>query len=160
MQTCDQPRWPYYPSLLSYIVFSGTVLMPILLEVLPTQPTPSDLNDLQKIYQDAPDGLLPESCNIEDIAALLTTLRPDASTQLYGARFNDRLLGAVVVKETTHALTISYLCVRKVTRNRGVGKRIMDVLHQIADEQKRALHCVIPKDLQPSALPAWLKAQL
>ncbi|GAA4652157.1 acetyl-CoA sensor PanZ family protein [Kistimonas scapharcae] len=134
--------------------------MPILLEILPAHPTPSDLNDLQKIYQDAPDGLLPESCNINDAADLLTTLRPDASTQLYGARFNDRLLGAVTVKEATHALTASYLCVRKVTRNRGVGKRIMDVLHQIADEKSRALHCAIPKDLELPALPAWLKAQV
>ncbi len=134
--------------------------MPILLEVLPAQPTASDLNDLQKIYQDAPDGLLPESCDINDITALLTTLRPDANTQLYGARFNDRLLGAVVIKETTHALTSNYLCVRKVTRNRGVGRRIMNVLHQLAEEQNRALHCAIPKDLQPSTLPTWLKAQL
>ena len=134
--------------------------MPILLEVLPTQPTPSDLNDLQKIYQDAPDGLLPESCNTDNTADLLATLRPDANTKLYGARFNDRLLGAVTVTENTHALTASYLCVRKVTRNRGVGKRIMDVLHQIADEQNRVLHYAIPKELQPSELPAWLKAQL
>ena len=134
--------------------------MPILLEILPAQPTSSDLNDLQKIYQDAPDGLIPDSCNTDDTADLLATLRPDANTKLYGARFNDRLLGAVTVTENAHALNASYLCVRKVTRNRGVGKRIVDVLHQIADEQDRTLHCAIPKELQPSELPTWLKAQL
>ena len=134
--------------------------MPILIEALPAQPDPSDLNDLQKIYRDAPNGLLPESCDVDDTADLLATLRPDVDTQLYGARFNGRLLGAVVARESAHALVTCYLCVRKVTRNRGVGKRIMDVLHQITDEQNRALHYAMRGDPESFILPAWAKAQI
>lgn len=134
--------------------------MPIIVGTLSSRPSTMDLGDLQKIYQDAPAGLLPSYCDVHDASNLLSTLRPNTYTNFYVARFNGRLLGAVSVTRQSHIFQAMHLCVRKVTRNRGVGKRLMEVVGQIANQQNRALCFSIPKHQQRNDLPAWLQAKL
>lgn len=134
--------------------------MPIRVEILSAQPSIMDLGDLQKIYQDAPAELLLGHCGIRDASNLLSTLRPSADTHFYVARFNGRLLGAVTVTKQSNALQVKHLCVRKITRNRGVGKRLIEVVGLIADQQNRTLCFSMPAHQQRSALPVWLQARL
>lgn len=134
--------------------------MPIIVETLPARLSAMDLGDLQKIYQDAPVGLLPSYCDIHDASNLLSTLCPSTNTNFYVARFNGRLLGAVTVTKQSNIFQAMHLCVRKVTRNRGVGKRLIEVIEQIANQQNRVLCFSIPKHQQRNDLPAWLQAQL
>ena len=100
--------------------------MPLTLEQV-ISPTEQDLIDLEKLFQD-----YPEQTRWQDVQQWLSE-NPD--TQIFAGRFNDRLLGAVTL--TTHAneITINHLCVRKVTRQRAVGK---DLLRLIFAQNKGA----------------------
>ena len=46
--------------------------------------------------------------------------------RLYAARFNDRLLGAVQVIRRGDRAQLAALCVREVTRRRGVGQYLLE----------------------------------
>ncbi|MBA7844758.1 aspartate 1-decarboxylase autocleavage activator PanM [Klebsiella sp. RHBSTW-00484] len=58
----------------------------------------------------------------QDLAAL--TL--DDRQRIYAARFNERLLGAVRVTRNGAEGKLSALCVREVTRRRGVGQYLVE----------------------------------
>ncbi|WP_058910435.1 aspartate 1-decarboxylase autocleavage activator PanM [Entomohabitans teleogrylli] len=53
-------------------------------------------------------------------------LTPDETHQLYAARFNDRLLGAVRVTVEGVQGTLDSLRVREITRRRGVGQYLVE----------------------------------
>ncbi|PIJ51240.1 GNAT family N-acetyltransferase [Erwinia sp. OLTSP20] len=76
-----------------------------------THPTPEDLADLRKIWPHT------------DIASLTATL--SEQSQLYAARFNDRLLAALQLDVSGTLGRIQQLAVRDVTRRRGVGKYLL-----------------------------------
>lgn len=88
-----------------------------------------DRQDLQKIYSDAPSWLLeglPGASRSQVIAGLLTAAAsPDHHWRLFAARFNSRLLAALVVAEAGDSWQIQRLCVRQLTRGRGVGRRLL-----------------------------------
>lgn len=73
--------------------------------------TSQDRADLQKIWP---------QCDPAELQQQL------ANQQLYVARFNDRLLAAVWLKLAAGEGEFSDLCVREVTRRRGVGKYLID----------------------------------
>ena len=56
----------------------------------------------------------------------LSTLTIDENHRLYAARFNERLLGAVRVTLRGVEGELSDLCVREVTRRRGVGQYLVE----------------------------------
>ena len=56
----------------------------------------------------------------------LSTLTLDENHRLYAARFNERLLGAVRVTLRGVEGELSDLCVREVTRRRGVGQYLVE----------------------------------
>ncbi|MEN0613589.1 aspartate 1-decarboxylase autocleavage activator PanM [Klebsiella indica] len=56
----------------------------------------------------------------------LSALILDDNHRIYAARFNDRLLGAVRVTLTGVEGELSALCVREVTRRRGVGQYLVE----------------------------------
>lgn len=102
--------------------------MPIVVE--PVQSASyQDQEDLQKIYRDAPDWLL---APFSDGHALIESGLSDGT--LLAARFNDRLLGAARVQRQGTIWHLSQLCVRKLTRRRGVAERLL------VEAQKMALH--------------------
>ncbi|WP_159864406.1 MULTISPECIES: aspartate 1-decarboxylase autocleavage activator PanM [unclassified Raoultella] len=54
----------------------------------------------------------------------------DESHAIYAARFNERLLAAVRVTLSGDAGELSALCVREVTRRRGVGQYLVEEILQ------------------------------
>ncbi|MCE8022338.1 acetyl-CoA sensor PanZ family protein [Halomonas sp. MCCC 1A11036] len=83
-------------------------------------------HDLQRIYTDAP---------FERLGVPVDTFihrHLDAGHFFACARFNDRLLGAVVVDADAQAWWLSELCVRKATRRRGVGSRLLALVSDAA----------------------------
>lgn len=58
----------------------------------------------------------------QDLAALAI----DESHRIYAARFNERLLGAVRITLNGVEGKLSALCVREVTRRRGVGQYLVE----------------------------------
>ncbi|KXO85123.1 aspartate 1-decarboxylase autocleavage activator PanM [Stutzerimonas stutzeri] len=123
--------------------------MPVYVESV-TQPSPQDLTDLAKIYADAPDWLLaPYSSADTLIAAAL------ADGSLIAGRFNDRLLGAALLQRGDDAWRLSHLCVRKLTRKRGVGRRLLEETERQASEAGKPLRLAAPAGhLEASALAA------
>lgn len=105
------------------------------------QPSTQDLADLEKIYADAPSWLLTPYA---DAAALLQ--QGLANDTLVVGRFNSRLLGAALLEKHTDRWLLSHLCVRELTRNRGVARRILQEASRLAGEAGTVLQVVIPAD--------------
>jgi GNAT superfamily N-acetyltransferase len=123
--------------------------MPVFVETL-TEPSPQDRIDLTKIFADAPTWLL---APYADTAALIEAALANGS--LIAGRFNDRLLGAAILQRDEQHWRLSHLCVRKITRRRGVGKRIIEESQRLAGEAEKTLHLAAPLDqLEAQALAA------
>ncbi|MNZ13136.1 PanD maturation factor [compost metagenome] len=129
--------------------------MPVLVETL-SNPSEQDRGDLAKIYADAPAWLL---APYADAAALVQCGLDEGL--LVAGRFNDRLLGAALVVRGERHWRLSHLCVRKVTRNRGVGRRLVEEAARLAREAGKPLHLAAPGDhLESQALAARLHLPL
>ncbi|MFJ5454964.1 aspartate 1-decarboxylase autocleavage activator PanM [Pectobacterium jejuense] len=87
-----------------------------------TQFSPQDKIDLAKIWPHQNIDLLEEE---------LTPAR-----RLFAARFNDRLLGGMLVELEGEYAELSDLMVREVTRRRGVGKLLIDEARRQLPEVK------------------------
>lgn len=55
------------------------------------------------------------------------------------ARFNDRLIGAVALRDDGKAWWLSHFCVRKPTRRRGVGSRLLALVGEAASAEEKPL---------------------
>lgn len=129
--------------------------MPVYVETV-TQPSPQDRSDLAKIYADAPAWLLTPHASAE---ALIESALADGS--LIAGRFNDRLLGAAVLQRGDNVWRLSHLCVRKLTRQRGVGRRLLEETQRLAAQAGKPLHLAAPAShLEASALAARLHLPL
>ncbi len=60
------------------------------------------------------------------------------------ARFNSRLLGAALLDKQTERWLLSHLCVRELTRKRGVARRLVDEASRLASEAGQVLQVAIP----------------
>ncbi|KAA3667081.1 MULTISPECIES: aspartate 1-decarboxylase autocleavage activator PanM [Pectobacterium] len=103
-----------------------------------TQFSPQDKIDLAKIWPHQNIDLLEEE------------LTPDR--RLFAARFNDRLLGGMLVELEGEYAELSDLMVREVTRRRGVGKLLIDEARRQLPEVKEwwlatADHAAIKEDV-------------
>lgn len=103
------------------------------------QPSTQDLADLEKIYLDAPDWLVSP---FVDAAALID--HGLSQNTLVTARFNSRLLGAALLDKQAEGWLLSHLCVRALTRNRGVARRLVQEASRLAAEAGQVLQVVIP----------------
>lgn len=110
------------------------------------QPSAQDLADLEKIYLDAPSWLI---APFGDATALIQ--HGLQQNTLVTARFNSRLLGAGLLEKQPQRWLLSHLCVRELTRNRGVARRLLQEATRLADEAGQSLQVVIPAD-QPELL--------
>ncbi|MBK5353065.1 acetyl-CoA sensor PanZ family protein [Pseudomonas sp. TH41] len=129
--------------------------MPIIVEPL-NEATYQDQQDLQKIYRDAPDWLFAPF--IGDVQLIEACLR-DGS--LIGGRFNDRLLGAARLQRHQDLWHLSQLCVRKITRRRGVAERLVSEAQKMASQSGATLRLLAPAGhLEAQALAAKLKVPL
>ncbi|WP_254276473.1 acetyl-CoA sensor PanZ family protein [Halomonas sp. 3H] len=89
--------------------------------------------DLARIYADAPQERLPAAVDAFIDGHLA------AGHAFLCARFNDRLLGAVAVRDDGVAWWLSHFCVRKPTRRRGVGSRLLLLVGAAAGAEGRPL---------------------
>ncbi|MEK1904305.1 MAG: acetyl-CoA sensor PanZ family protein [Pseudomonas sp.] len=123
--------------------------MPVFVEIV-TRPSAQDHTDLTKVYADAPDWLLAPYASADALIA-----RGIGETRLIAGRFNDRLLGAALLSRDEDCWHLSHLCVRKVTRKRGVARRILDEAQRMAREAGKPLHLAAPRGhLESQALAA------
>ena len=129
--------------------------MPIIIESL-KQATAQDQQDLQKIYRDAPEWLF---APFADDVQLIESCLEEGS--LIGGRFNDRLLGAARLQRHGEVWNLSQLCVRKVTRRRGVAERLVNEAQKMASQSGATLRLLAPAGhLEAQALAAKLKVPL
>lgn len=92
--------------------------------------------DLARIYLDAPAERMAPAAVEPFIAQHL-----EAGHYFACALFNARLLGAVAISQADDGgWWLSDLCVRKTTRRRGVGTRLMALVAEQAGLQERDLH--------------------
>ncbi len=112
--------------------------MPIVTDELHSA-TYQDQQDLQKIYRDAPPELF---APFVDAPALIEAGLSDNT--LIAARFNDRLLGAAVVQRNNPVWLLSHLCVRKLTRRRGVAERLIVDAGKLAHQAGCELRLLVP----------------
>ena len=115
-----------------------------------------DQQDLQKIYQDAPQWLF---APFADERQLIEDSLSDGS--LIAGRFNDRLLGAACLQRHHDVWYLSHLCVRKVTRRRGVAERLVNQAQKMASQAGAELRLLAPAGhLEAQALAAKLHVPL
>jgi len=129
--------------------------MPIIVQAL-KDASYQDQQDLQKIYRDAPEWLLaPFSGEAELIESAL------ADGTLIAGRFNDRLLGAARLQKHHDVWYLSHLCVRKVTRRRGVAERLVNQARKMASQAGAELRLLAPiGQFETQALAAKLQVPL
>lgn len=113
--------------------------MPVVVQHL-TQPSDQDRQDLLKIYADAPDWLLAPFADADELVTLGL-----AEGRLFTGRFNDRLLGAAWIERDDDTWRLSRLCVRQLTRNRGVARRLLEETQRLAILQGAALRLSAPQ---------------
>lgn len=89
--------------------------------------------DLLRIYQDAPPDRLPLA--VEEFVRV----HLEGGGVFCCALFNDRLLAAVRVHKDPGAWWLSHFCVRKTTRRRGVGSRLLALVAESAQYRNSAL---------------------
>ncbi|MDR5900537.1 MULTISPECIES: acetyl-CoA sensor PanZ family protein [Halomonas] len=89
--------------------------------------------DLVRIYADAPAERLPSAPDAFIEAHL------DSGGNFLCARFNDRLIGAIALRDDGEAWWLSHFCVRKPTRRRGVGSRLLTLVAQAASAEGKPL---------------------
>jgi ribosomal protein S18 acetylase RimI-like enzyme len=129
--------------------------MPIIVQAL-ADSSYQDQQDLQKIYRDAPPWLFaPFSGEIDLIERSL------ADGCFIAGRFNDRLLGAARLQRHHDVWYLSHLCVRKVTRRRGVAERLVNQAQEMASQAGAELRLLAPAGhLEAQALAAKLHVPL
>jgi len=129
--------------------------MPIVVQAL-KDASYQDQQDLQKIYRDAPEWLFaPFSGEAELIESAL------ADGTLIAGRFNDRLLGAGILQKHHDVWYLSHLCVRKVTRRRGVAERLVNQARKMASQSGAELRLLAPiGQFEAQALAAKLQVPL
>lgn len=76
------------------------------------------------------------------------------------ARFNSRLLGAALLDKQTDRWLLSHLCVRELTRKRGVARRLVNEATRLAAEAGQVLQVAIPADQPELVQLASAKALL
>ncbi len=106
--------------------------MPVILEQF-DENRPSDRDDLLKIYRDHPP--LADT----DLEAWLVNRLQAASQQLFVGRFNGRLISAVWACKQGQHWRLHDLCVRALTRRRGVARQLLQLLCRRAGDQQMAL---------------------
>ncbi|WP_095137958.1 acetyl-CoA sensor PanZ family protein [Pseudomonas sp. Irchel s3a10] len=129
--------------------------MPVTVQML-EDASYQDQQDLQKIYRDAPQWLF---ALYSGDAQLIESSLADGS--LIAGRFNDRLLGAARLTRHDKVWYLSHLCVRKVTRRRGVAERLVSQAQKMASQAGAQLRLLAPAGhLETQALAARLQLPL
>ena len=129
--------------------------MPIVVQAL-NAANYQDQEDLRKIYRDAPDWLFAPFSGENNLID-----RTLAEGSFIAGRFNDRLLGAARLQRHQDVWYLSHLCVRKVTRRRGVAERLVNQAQKMASQAGAELRLLAPAGHpEPLAIAAKLHLPL
>lgn len=116
--------------------------MPIYLQWL-DEPNQQDCTDLNKLFADAPTSWLADS--VHDSGSQWALEQRSLGALVALGRFNDRIVCAACVVRQSDPSTQPYLyeikqlCVRSITRERGVAKQLLVRLCQWANETTSSL---------------------
>ncbi len=113
--------------------------MPVHLEWVES-PSDQDWIDLNKLYLDAPKGWI--SNENAQPAQNYVLQKHQQGYKVVAGRFNDRLIATALLKVNSEKVNAYYLedmCVRALTRERGVAKQLLVRICQWSDEQKCSL---------------------
>lgn len=106
-----------------------SLYVPVILRKV-TSPEGQDQIDLTKTFGELKelivDDQVIENSDAETQALLQRYNQPD-SRWIACAFFNDRIIGAMSVEESTGQIKLNNFTVRQVTRDRGVGHRLLDL---------------------------------
>jgi N-acetylglutamate synthase-like GNAT family acetyltransferase len=103
--------------------------VPVILRKV-TSPEGQDQIDLTKTFGELKELIISDQVidNNEDLTQqLLASHNQPDQRWIACAFFNDRIIGAMTVEEQTGQMKINNLVVRQVTRDRGVGHRLVDL---------------------------------
>ncbi len=117
----------------------GVSTLPVHLEWVES-PSEQDWIDLNKLYKDSPSDWCDDQS--ENRAQTYVAHKQQQGYKVAAGRFNDRLIVVAALKvnvEKVNAYYIDDMCVRALTRERGVAKQLMVRLCQWSDQQKCSL---------------------
>jgi GNAT superfamily N-acetyltransferase len=117
----------------------GVKSLPVHLEWVES-PSEQDWIDLNKLYTDAPKGWM-DSCS-EPLAQNYLLQKQQQGYKVVAGRFNDRLIATALLKVNIEEINAYYLegmCVRALTRERGVARQLLVRICQWSDKQKCSL---------------------
>ncbi len=113
--------------------------MPVHLEWVES-PSEQDWIDLNKLYADAPQNWI--NSDSEQPAQSYVLKKQQQGYKVVAGRFNDRLIVCALLKVNSDKVNAYYLedmCVRALTRERGVARQLLVRICQWSDEQKCSL---------------------
>lgn len=115
--------------------------MPVLLQIVDNTTDSALIEQLEKIYTDSqPERLtLNGDKNPLSVTQFVSAVLADPARQFYCALFNQRLIGAIVINPTADHWQASHFCVRKVTRRRRVGTRLLELTLNAAQQAGQTL---------------------
>lgn len=126
--------------------------MPVFINAIEPTASAQDRQDLLKTLADWPEtlpALVPAGA---DPAAWLESVLADPQQRLFGGRFNGRLIALVLLEQKApDCAELRALCVRKLTRGRGVGERLLTLLGEMLDREQVRLECHLPVTLPTRA---------
>ncbi|WP_404416986.1 acetyl-CoA sensor PanZ family protein [Marinospirillum sp.] len=102
--------------------------------------------DLEKIYSEAEPLRRTLRGEVLEAPHFIEAALQETSNWFAAALFNDHLIGAVLVRSLEDEWQLRHLCVREVTRRRGVGSRLMALVATKAREQGLSV-CVPDENL-------------
>jgi len=114
--------------------------MPVLLTVVTDTPDNAQLEQLEKVYADAQTARLSQFNGAGSAKEFVQRILEVPDQELYCGLFKDRLIAAVVVEKTDDLWQVSSLCVRSVTRRRGVGCRLLTLVIEAAKADGKPVH--------------------
>ena len=121
--------------------------MPVTIENI-TSIDPHERADLIKIGHDAADG--------KALTEIIDRLGSCSHRRLFIARFNSRIIAAAIIEPCGESWNVVWLCVRTITRGRGVARRLLTELNRLATEAGRQL--TLPKRFAGLAGPQTNRA--
>ncbi len=112
--------------------------MPVLLTIVNDKTDQAHIEQLEKIYTDAQPERLAQLPNINSAKSFVDTILQSPDHSFYCGLFNDRLIAAIAISQQSNAWQISHLCVRSITRRRGVGSRLLTLVIEAAKANNMA----------------------
>ncbi|GAA3929275.1 acetyl-CoA sensor PanZ family protein [Litoribacillus peritrichatus] len=129
--------------------------MPVILRKV-TSPVDQDQIDLNKTFGELQELIINDQVVKNDnghTEQLISQFNEPDHKWIASAFFNDRIIGAICVEEQTGQFKLSNFTVRKVTQDRGVGHRLLDLT--LVEAKGKAVLLELTRD-QNVLMKNWL----